>query len=262
MSPMDHSYAEEHGLVEDYLADRLSESERSEFEAHYFDCALCLEQLEAAEDFGEGMRQVVLEEISEIAPRLGLFAALAHLSRRGRLALAALLLFLAIFPLGLLVLRDRQLEARLAAARTPEPDPRVERLQAELRDLRERAARPAVSGGPQVNVPIFLLAAVRSAGEGREPVNRLPLASATGSVILTVELATVDAPTYRATLQGPGGKEIWRTDGLRPDGRDALTLLLPASMLPPGDYRLTLEGTKDGRTFPAGLYPFRVTSPS
>jgi len=259
MSPMDHAYAEEHGLVDAYLKDRLSEDERSAFEAHYFDCARCLEQLEMAEDFGEGMRQVALEEI---APRLGLLAALARLTRGGRLALAALLLFLALFPLGLLKIRDRQHETQLAAARTPEPDPRVERLEAELRDLRERATQPSSTGGPQVNVPVFLLAAVRSAEEGREPVNRLPLTAATGSVILTVELATVDAPTYCATLQGPNGKEIWRTDGLRPDSRDALTLLLPTSMLPPGDYQLTLEGTKDGRTFPAGLYPFRVTSSS
>jgi hypothetical protein len=251
MSPMDHAYAEEHGLVDAYLADRLSEAERNEFEAHYFDCARCLEQLETAEDFGAGLRQVAAEEI---APRLGLLAALAHLSRGGRLALGALLLLLAALPLGLLLARGRSTAAPA--------DPRVGRLEAELRALRERGARPSSGGGPQVNVPVFLLAAVRSAGEGREPVNRLPLANATGSVMLTVELATADAPAYRATLQGPGGKEIWRTDGLRPDSRDALTLLLPASMLPPGDYRLTLEGAKDGRTFPVGVYPFRVTSSS
>ena len=35
---MDHAYAEEHGLVEAYLKDRLSASERDAFEAHYFAC--------------------------------------------------------------------------------------------------------------------------------------------------------------------------------------------------------------------------------
>src|SRR5579872_1124873 len=138
-SPMDHAYAEQHGLLEAYLADRLSESERDAFEAHYFACPACLDQLEAASDFREGMLQVAAEETARA--RIGLLARLALFSRAQRLAL----------PLALLV-ANRGLERRLAAA-------------------------PAAATGAQVNLPLFTLAAVRGGDEpGREPVNRVPLA--------------------------------------------------------------------------------------
>ena len=113
MTAMDHVYAEEHGLVEAYLKDRLSESEREAFEAHYFACEACLEQLETASDFREGMLQVAAEDTARAGAaraRLGLLAGLALLSRGRRLALAALLLLLLALPFALLV-ANRGLES-------------------------------------------------------------------------------------------------------------------------------------------------------
>jgi hypothetical protein len=237
---MDHAYAEQHGLVDSYLADRLSEGEREAFEAHYFACEACMEQLEAASDFREGMLQVAAEETART--RVGLLAGLALLSSQGRwLALAALLLLLAP-PLALLM-ANRGLERRLAAAR---PGP----------------ASPAA--GPQVNLPLFTLAAVRGGEEaGREPVNRVPLAAATPSAVFTLELAAVEYPSYRASLRDESGKETWQAGDLRPDRRDSLVLLLPSRMLPPGLYRLTIEGVQDdGKTFAVAVYPFRVVRPA
>ena len=66
-------------------------------------------------------------------------------------------------------------------------------------------------------------------------------------------------PSYRASLRDAGGKEIWQARGLRPDSRDTLVLLLPASMLPPGVYQLTIEG--EGKGGVVGAYPFRVVRP-
>src|SRR6185369_3119805 len=114
---MDHSYVEEHDLVESYLAERLSESEREAFEAHYFACETCLERLETANDFREGMRQVAAEDLAQAATahvQLGLLAGLAALSRRHRLALAGILLLLAVLPLWL-VARNRDLERQRTA---------------------------------------------------------------------------------------------------------------------------------------------------
>ncbi len=281
MTGIDHAYAEEHDLAEAYLAGRLSAADRDAFEAHYFACTACLERLETAEDFRLGMREAAAEDVAQAAAaRLGLFAALAALSRRHRLALVGALLLLAALP-AWLAGRNRTLQQELAvasagaagaaaaeqqraalAARLQSVEQALagdrRRLAAELARERQPEVRaPAVQ--PQVNVPLFLLAAVRS-GEpaGREPVNQLPLA-ATGSVILTAELATVDHPSYRASLRAAGGKEIWQARGLRPDDRDTLVLLLPAGMLPPGDYRLTIEGATDGGGwFAVGAYPFRV----
>lgn len=285
MIPMDHAYVEEHGLVEAYLRDRLSESERTELEAHYFACETCLAQLEMASDFREGMLQAAAEDSARA--QVGLLASLALLSRGRRIALAGFLLLIAALPLGLLIGRNRSLEQQLAEARDaratpPAPagaDQRIASLEARLRSLRqteaadrqrleeelakERQARSAAESEaavPQVNVPIFTLAAVRSGEEeGREPVNRIPLSAETGSVLFTLELAAIDYPSYRACLRAEDGKEIWQAHGLRPDSRDALVILLPSRMLRPGSYRLAIEGVSgNGKAFAVAAYPFRV----
>ena len=282
---MDHAYVEEHDLVEAYLAGRLSERDRDAFEAHYFDCETCLERLETANDFREGMRQVAAEDIAQAAAartRLGLLAAIAALSLRHRLALAGALLLLVALPSLWLAQRNRGLQEQLAEAAAGAEQQRAA-LEAQVQSLEqaraadsrrhtEELARERERQGseatptpqpvrPQVNVPLFLLAAVRSGEEeGREPVNQIPLSSTAGSVILTAELATVDFPAYRASLRDAGGRgEIWQAEGLHPDSRDTLVLLLPASMLQPGVYRLTIEGAQDGgKGFAVADYPFRV----
>jgi len=281
VTEMDHAYADEHDLVEAYLAGRLNESERDAFEAHYFDCETCMERLETANDFREGMRQVAAEDLAQASAaqvRLGLLAALAALSFRYRLALAGALLLLVALPGLWLAQRNRGLQQQLAVATAgaaADLEHQRAALAARVQSLeearagdrrrqaeelaREREAQEA-AGRPQVNVPLFLLAAVRSGErEGREPVNQIPLASATGSVILTAELATVDFPAYRASLHDAGGRKIWQAEGLHPDSRDTLVLLLPAGMLEPGLYRLTVEGAgKGGKWFAVAAYPFRV----
>ncbi len=94
---------------------------------------------------------------------------------------------------------------------------------------------------------------------GREPVNRLELPAADGSVIFTIELATIDYPAYRASLRDGSGKELWQSRGLQPDSRDTLAILLPSTMLAPGVYELTIEG--EGKGVVVGTYPFRVVRP-
>lgn len=260
MTPLDHAHVEEHHLVDGYLAGRLSESERDAFEAHYFDCEACLEQLEAAEDLRAGMLQVAAEDLAKSAAavraRLGLLAGLAAWSRRSprlRSALAGVLLLLvALLPALWLAGRNRSLERRLAAAHAGAERQRAA-AQAHL-------PGPEQTVGPQVNVPLFLLAAVRGAeAPDREPVNRIPLSPSTRSVILAAQLAAIEYPAYRAALTTASGREVWQAAGLHPDSRDTLVLLLPATMLQPGDYRLTIEGTKDsGPSFAVAAYPFRV----
>ena len=282
---VNHTYAEEHDLVEAYLAGRLSESERDAFEAHYFACETCLEQLETASDFREGMREVGAEDAARAAAagaRFHVLGGLALLSRGRRLALGgALLLLLMALPLGFLLARNRGLERRLSAAQAAQAagaEQRIASLEARLRGLertaagdrrrledelaKERQARAAAEkgGGAQVNVPIFMLAAVRSGDTaGREPVNQIPLSSTAGSIILDLELATVDFPSYRASLHAADDREIWQGRGLRPDSRDSLVIVLPSGMLSPGVYELTIEGAGNaGRWVAVAAYPFRV----
>jgi anti-sigma factor RsiW len=280
VTAMDHAYVEEHDLAESYLKDRLSDTEREAFEAHYFACDACMEQLEAASDFREGMLQVAAENTAQataaVRARLGLLASLALLSRGRRLALIGGLLLLAALPLALLV-TNRGLERQLAAARAGS-DRRLASLEAQLRALqssdagnrqrleealaKERQAPAAgkeAAAGPQVNLPIFMLAAVRSGDDGREPVNRVPLDATTPWVLFSLELAAIEYPSYRASLRNESGKEIWQARGLHPDSRDSLVILLPSRMLPAGVYRLTIEGVKGGgQAVAVAAYPFRV----
>jgi len=286
MTELDHAYVEENDLIQSYLAGRLSESEQDAFEAHYFACATCLENLETANAFREGMRQAAAEDIAgtaEARAGLGVLAGLAMLSRWRRLALVAgALLLLAAFPGFWLIQRNRGLERQLAAAsaeaaaagqhraalearlhglekaRAEDRRRLAEKLAEERPAVREPAVQPPTLQ-PEINVPLFLLAAVRSGESGREPVNQIPLASTTRSVILTADLATVDSTVYRASLSNANGKEIWQASGLHPDSRDTLVLLLPAGMLPPGIYQLTIEGAQaGGKWFAVAGYPFRV----
>ncbi|HXU30011.1 MAG TPA: zf-HC2 domain-containing protein [Thermoanaerobaculia bacterium] len=277
-----HDEVEARDLVGAYLAGRLPEAERDAFEAHYFDCAECLEKLEAAEGFREGMLQVAAEDLAKASQEraaVGFLAALALLSRGRRLALAGALAALVVLPTWFAV-RNRGLEQQLAekSASTAGTASRSAALEARLRDVertgaaerrrleeqlaQERGAPapvPASSPSPQVNVPYFILAAVRSGEGSREPVNQLRIPDRDGSFLLAIELATVDHPAYRATLSGSAGRAIWTSDGLRPDGRDTLVILLPGKMLAPGLYRLKIAGVeKGGGEVAVGEYPFRV----
>ena len=274
-----HDEVEAQDLVGAYLAGRLTEAERDAFEAHYFSCAECLEQLEAAEDFEAGMRDVAAEDLRQAAAArtaVGVFAALALLSRGRRLALAAALVALVALPALWLGARSRGLERRLAEA-SAEAESERAALEAKVREsetrgaaerdllqqqlAQERGARPTAPpapAAPQANVPYFLLAAVRSGEGSREPVNQLRLPDRAGSYLLAVELATVDYPTYRATLSGPADRPIWTSGGLRPDERNTLAILVPGTMLGPGLYQLEIAGIEKAGEVPVGRYPFRL----
>jgi len=284
MTAMDHGYAEAHGVVKAYLGDRLGDSERDAFEAHYFACATCMAQLEAESDFREGMLDVAAQEAARAAAdhaRLGLLAGLARLSRARRLALGGALLLALAVPFALLLTANGDLRRELLAERTARvATPTPQTLQTPQNaggDRRLGVERPgdtrqaragaggeaAEAGGPQVNLPLFTLAAVRGGEEaGREPVNRLPLLATTPSAVLDLELGAVDFPSYGAVLRDESGRAIWQARGLHPDGRDSLVLLFPTRMLPAGVYRLAIDGVKaDGRETAVAVYPFRVVRP-
>lgn len=58
---MDHDQAVQTHAVERYLLKEMTPSEREEFEAHYFDCTACADDLRAAARFIEEAKQSWLE---------------------------------------------------------------------------------------------------------------------------------------------------------------------------------------------------------
>jgi hypothetical protein len=264
---MDHAYIEEHEIIRRYLADRLAEDERNRFEAHYVDCEQCLERLELEEGFREGVREVAAEEVARTVERGFFFQLLV--SRSGRALLGAALAILVALPLGVLLTQNRKLDQRLAAAEAAlarsarpqvpatrpaptapgEEDQRIRQERDRLASTldQERQARASVeerlarAEAPRVNLPVFVLAAVRGGG-GSEDLNRLTLKAGEDWVVLAVELALVEHETYRATLRTAEGRRVWGGDGLRPNERDTLTLAFPSKLLPAGRYSLEVEG--------------------
>lgn len=271
---MDHSYIDEHQIAERYLMGRLAPGEAAQFEEHSLSCAECLDRLETAERLQAGLRAVAAREVAAEAVKLGLLARLAR-SRVAPLALTGLLVA-AVVPAGLLWRRAGRLEGELAQAReelgrprpAPAPDPELGALRGQLdeqrrqaeaaRQERERlAAELEAARSPRINVPVVPLSPERS-GPGGEPSTRISL-SASEWVVLSLELAAAEHPSYRAVLAGPGGRTVWQADGLRPDAMDTLTIALHASRLQPGDFTVRVEGLPSrGEPVPAASFSFRV----
>ena len=59
---MNHQLAEETHMVDKYLLNELSETERLEFEEHYFDCQICADELKKNTIAVDNLKQVLLEE--------------------------------------------------------------------------------------------------------------------------------------------------------------------------------------------------------
>lgn len=129
------------------------------------------------------------------------------------------------------VLLAAPLAWRLAGERAPRPDPSAWLSTGLVRDV---------------------------AGE----LTRVTLPEGCRLVRLNVEPGPEDHASYRASLHEVTGEEVWARDGLHAapvDGRTAVTLAVPCSVLPPQDYYVRLEGVSaDAAPQRLGRYDFRV----
>ncbi len=277
---MDHSYIDENQVAELYLMGKLPPEEAARFEEHSMSCAECLDRLETAETLRLGLRTVAAREVAAEAVKLGLLARLVRF-RMAPLALTGLLVA-AVLPAGLLWRRADHLESELARTREelarpmppmpsmlpPAADPEVGTLRSQLaeqrrqaeaaRQERERlAAELEAARSPRINVPVVPLSPERSA-PGSEPTTRISL-STSEWVVLSLELAAAEHPSYRAVLTGPAGRTVWQSAGLRADSMDTLTIALHASQLQPGDFIVRVEGLSDrDEPAPVASFSFRI----
>lgn len=270
---MNHTEIEERQIAELYLMGKLPPEEAASFEEHYLSCQECLDQLAVAESMERGFKRAAGQDAARAAATRQI-AVLAWLSRLGRsrqmAALAMAVLVVAVVP-GLLGLREvRQRERELAATRSAleqerersaraafeaeskagsEAAAETRRLQAELdRASQARATAEqqlAEALKPQTNVPISFLDSVR--GEAEPP--RVPLPKTPGWLVFSLTVDSPLQPSYRAVLRDSKGRELWRDEGLKPDGNESLNVSLPSTLLAPGDYRFEVGGRR---------LPFRI----
>ena len=146
------------------------------------------------------------------------------------------------------------------------------RLEAVTRQAGELESRMAELRGnldalaqPTANVPIVDLLP-HGAERGGETAGGTVVAipPKVGLVTLILNLGNEPAyPAYSADLQRKDGLVIWHGEGLTRSPENNFTLVLPARLVPSGDYRLRVLGVRrDGGKVPLQDYSLRVVAAS
>jgi hypothetical protein len=291
---MEHSYIEEHNIVDCYLLGKLSAEERTRFEDHYENCMQCSDQLEAIDGLRTGLRIVAGEEIWRPRARVkaGALARVVQLSRASQVALLIGAILLIALPMGLLILewsrsrRDlaqitlsvtewrRKYEEREQVARDLMKEMQArdqqlsaqrDRFAAQSEGKREHRSRPAngleKAATNQVAVPVFALHAMRSDGPDLpRPAHQITLPSPPKQIVLLLELGPdTDFQSYRVAISAANGRSIWRESQLTPSSKDIIALGFNSRLFKSGDYLLTLEGlATQGRYVLIARHTFHV----
>jgi hypothetical protein len=111
----------------------------------------------------------------------------------------------------------------------------LDRLQQQVRTVEDM-----LGGSAARTISIALASGLR---RDAATLARLVLTSDITVVRLTLLLEAAPRPAYRASLQTPEGRELWSRDGLAPapsGEQSAVTFTVPAALLPPGHYVVTL----------------------
>ena len=272
---MDHAYIEDNQIADRYVMGTLPPEEVERFENHYLSCPECLDRLDLVEPLQRGFKRMAGQDAAKLAAarQLAFLAWLARLGRSRQIGvLLAALLLVAVLPSGLLLRGTAERGRELALARSLEQERQrsgqsaaeTARLRSELeasqRDLASQRQQLAQAQYPQ-GVTILNLDVERGAGlSGGEPTHSVRLPAGSGPIVLTIPVDPPFQRNYRAILRDIHGHEVARIDLLNQGG--TLSFSLPASLVPPGNYSLTVEGlTLGGKPIAAGRFPFRVLPP-
>lgn len=257
-------------LVEEYLDGALDVSERAALERSFLTSAAREARLRFAQALRDRTRRGAAGEASRSAAIPASRSTRAH---PAWLAVAAALAFSlagnvwlatrGVRPEGVPLPAAAEAGSPVAAAPTPVPgdsgalareqaartraESNAARLELELARARSSVVTLALSAGR-----------LRAAGDSA----RITLGAGAVAVRLRLELASAEYASYRAALVDQDGGEIWTATRLEPvrEGDDSVVnLVLPAGLLPPGDYEIALSGSQGGgEPVPAGRYAFRV----
>lgn len=259
---MEHSFVEEHDVVARYIADRLPEDEVREFEAHYLDCPACLEELEVEEGLRAGLREIAMNPPAAAAPRV-------HRTPRARLVgmlAAAALVVLAAGSTIAYVRTNHQLaisrdQTRAMAAQYQGALARADALE-RSQDLSARLAKPPTQVPPVIVVDLSELPTTRSANDRSPLPPTVVIADPASVAAFTLRIDdTKPYSAFRATVENARGVAIWRSTPLHPASASSVGLTIPATVLPPGSYRIVLEAaTRGAELSPVAAYSFGVQS--
>ncbi|MDX6574249.1 MAG: hypothetical protein QOE96_202 [Blastocatellia bacterium] len=253
----DKAFAERLGvaqddLIDDYVFDGLSESEREDFQKNFLLDDERRQKLMIAQAF-----EVYVAEGKELQPMIGHESwavadrwrnALGFFQRHKfwvTLAFAAILLFVFFAP------QITRLILPKATAPVDEERARIERQLAELN------SRPLVTTD-QVSMALTLQPTrLREGGELRKVV----LNKENKLVKLQLEFSSaVKYAKYRTVVRTVEGRELFTIDNLKSEsGVNVVVLRIPSEFLSTGDYQIELYGiSEDGVAASVALYDFRI----
>jgi hypothetical protein len=249
---------------------KLSSEECARFEEHFVDCPRCLEQLETTEDFSRALKTVAAEGAAR--PHFGRepVSSFWLAASPWRPALIAIAACLAIFAVpGFVLMRQARLaHADLSQANTvaegwhrqyvAEQQTRAE-LEKQLHEAEQKGEPNRSGAGPSAALPAaaYIFALETTRGIGTEPVNQVVISPAVKSVTLSIAREDIeDAPSYHAILADSHGRTLW-LGNLEPVS-SSVGITIPAGLLHPGDYLLTLDRPREGGGVVPLTYAFRV----
>lgn len=230
-----HTEIEQRDLIEQYVRRALPAEEAAAVEEHYFNCDQCFESIQIAEKFAAGVRHAGRKGWLDSPRREWLFPMF------GLAATAAMLLAIGLGWLWLVRLPDQETKLTAALARGQSD-------QARIAELDQRAA---LDRTPEANVPVVILTAERSAGEG----NRLTIDNNARTVLLWIDVPSVAGARYRVQVASASfSKSI---DGVGRNSNGALAVGLSSTELPDGEYTVRVFRENGGEQ-PLGEYRLRV----
>jgi Putative zinc-finger len=221
---MDHTAVVREKTTERYLLNELDPEVRDEFEAHYFDCPECAQDVSAASVFVEHSK-LVLAESSESSEPVSVRAAVRPVHRglfawlRPAFAASALALLLAVVGYQNLVTYPR--------------------LQSELKQ-------------PQILPAVLVNVGTYGAGETAVPEGK--------GLLLSLRISPDAAyARYTAELYNPAGKAEGSFTITPATGQDQWSVTVPSVQRQAGTYTLALHGvTSSGETKDLGNTSFEL----
>lgn len=259
--PMQHSGSADSRWIDLYVAGRLSATDETAFEEHLIDCAVCREEVQAAEGLRRDLRKVAAEEIwrhataKTAAQKLGWLARWApRMPGLRRAAVVALALLLAALPVWLWIGR-RQLERELSEARAnlavaTRPYPALARAAAQTerleRDLAaERRARQGLSqelDRLRLSPGSTVFASLGFLRDGPDADQVVHLARDPGWIFLAIDPPAAGGGRYDVTLLRSDGQTLLTGKSLAPDPLyETLVQPVHSTVLSPGRYRLRVR---------------------
>jgi hypothetical protein len=223
---MDHNQITQHLTVERYLLDELTPEVRDEFEEHFFDCQECATDLRATAAFMDVARR---EFKIHPVPKPGgeskgkSFFASAWPAALVWSALAA----------SLLVIAYQNMIA-------------FPHFRTEISELKAPEILPAIS-----------LVGGNSRG------GQIPAGTVGNSrpFLLQLDIPTQDRFSgYTCLLYAPSGSLVWTAEVSAQSARDTVSIRVPSSDRPPGEYTLAVQGNLAGSSVDLARYRFALNS--